>query len=135
MTVRWLTVAVFLVGAGCTGLPDSVTDRPNLPACAQEEDIFLPPGQGPGDDAEAALMAIDCVTSASEAGKLAELDFTLMGTEGERYRAIVQVLGTSNIDYFREFDSGWGIYEDCRDIAFPEPGIPEPIECESITLP
>lgn len=133
--MSWLALAIFLFGAGCTGLPDSVADRPTLPVCAQDENIFLPPGQGPGDDAEAAQMAIDCVMSASEAGKLVELDFTLMGTEGERYHAIVQVLGKSKIDYFRESDFGWEIYENCWGISFPEPGIPEPIKCEAITFP
>lgn len=135
MRVPWLALTALLVG--CAGLPDSVADRPTVPICAEDENIFLPPGQGPGpgDDAEAARKAIDCVLSAAEAGKLAELDFTLMGAEGERYRAIIQVLGTSNIDFFRESDFGWEIYEGCREISFPEPGIPEPIECELITLP
>lgn len=135
MKASWLVLTFVFLVAGCAGLPESVADRPSVPVCAEDEEIFLPPGQGPGDDAEAAQTAIDCIMSAAEAGDPAELDFTLMGAEGQRYRAIIQVLGTSNIDYFRESDFGWEIYEDCQEISFPEPGIPEPIECEATTLP
>jgi hypothetical protein len=131
-----MALAVLVLGA-CTAVPDAVSERPSLPSCAPDEEIFFPPGQGPGpgDDAEAALRAIDCLTSAWESGQEAELEFTLMGTEGQEYRAIIQVLGVSSVDYFRESDGGWEFYAGCSNISFPEPGIPEPIKCESTTLP
>lgn len=124
-----------LVLGGCTAIPKAVSERPSVPLCAPNEEIFLPPGQSPDGDAEAAVLAMDCVTSASKSGEAAELDFTLMGTEGEENRAIIQVREDSLVDYFRQSDSGWEIYLGCSEISFPDPGIPEPIKCDSITLP
>lgn len=69
-----MALAVLVLGS-CTAVPDAVSERPSLPSCAPDEEIFLPPGQGPGrgDDAEAALLAIDCLKSAWESGQEAEL--------------------------------------------------------------
>lgn len=129
-----MALAVLVLG-GCTDVSEAVLVRPSLESCAPEEEIFLLPGQGLGDNAEAALLAIDCLESAWDSGDAVELDFTLLGTEGQEYRAIIQVLGDSTVDYFRETDEGWATYVGCWNISFPEPGIPDPIKCESTTMP
>lgn len=132
-----LVALAVLVLAGCTPEPNAVSERPSLPSCSPDEAIFLPPGQGVGavDDPDAALLAIRCLESAWKLGEARELDFTLMGVEGQGYRAIVQVFDDSTVDYLREWDEGWEIYVGCSGIAFPQPGVPDPINCESITLP
>ncbi len=131
-----MAVAALVVGS-CTPVPDTVSERPDLPSCSPNEKIFLPPGQGPGpdDDAGAASLAIECLTSAWKSGDAAELNFTLMGAEGQQYRAIIQVLDDSTVNYFHELDRGWATYEGCWNISFPEPGIPDPIKCAAITPP
>jgi hypothetical protein len=133
MRATLLVLAIWLAG-GCTAVPDAVTERPDLPSCAPDEAIFLPPGQGVGDvdDPEAALRAIDCINSAWEAGEAMELEFTLMGVEGQEYRAIIQVFADSSVDYFTKTDEGWAAYLGCWSIAFPDPGVPDPIKCEEI---
>ncbi len=65
-----------------------------------------------------------------ENGEPAELEFVLMGVEGEEYQAIVQVFDDDTVDYFRENDWGWELHVGCRGISFPEPGIPEVNACE-----
>jgi hypothetical protein len=96
--------------------------------------VYLPAGQGPGDDAQVSLQALDCLTSSLDNERQAELAFTLMGAEGERYQAILQSPGDGNVNYFRENDWGWEVYLGCAKLSLPEPVIPEVAECDSVDV-
>lgn len=127
-------VAVAVLFAACGGVPAEVADRPIVPACDINGVVYLPPGQGPGDDIANGTAAVRCLDSAWTTGEPAELEFILMGTEGEQYQAIVQVMGGSIVNYYRENDWGWEIHLGCSEFSLVEPGIPEVAGCASQKL-
>jgi len=63
--------------------------------------VYVPPRQGPTDSAAASRRAIECFEDAVEAQEPRELEFVLMGTEGEEFDAVLQTQGGS-VDYYRE---------------------------------
>ncbi len=80
-------------------------------------------------------MAIECFQTARDQGRSVELRFVLLGTEGQRYDALVQTLEAKRVNYFREHDDGWEGSLGCEVLTWPEPGIPEVSGCEEVVLP
>ena len=123
-----------LLASGCSGTPESVSTRTSLPTCNEDADVYLPAGQGPGDNEQVSLQALDCFTASLDSDQRAELAFILMGAEGERYQAILQSPGDGKVNYFRENDWGWEVYLGCAEFSLPEPRIPEVAECDSVDI-
>lgn len=129
----WLIVALLV--AGCSAaVPEAVESRPELPGCAPNGDVFVPIRQGPEEFESQSGDAIECFLSSAESGEPAELEFILLGTEGEEYRSILQTLEDGTVNYFRENDWGWELYLGCSEFSMPDPGIPEVSSCESTEI-
>ena len=124
--------ALAMLLAGCGGVPAVVESRPELPDCAQDLEVYLPVRQGPDGSEEQSQSALDCFLAETALGEQAELEFILMGTEGEEYRSVIQTFEDGTIDYYRENDHGWEIYLGCSQLTVPEPGIPEVGGCDSV---
>lgn len=125
----WLAVALLV--AGCSAVPEAVESRPELPRCAPNGDVFLPVSQGPDEFESQSGDAVECFLVSADNGGPAELEFILLGTEGEEYRSILQTFEDGTVDYFRENDWGWELYRGCLEFSLPDPGIPEVSGCES----
>jgi hypothetical protein len=109
-------VVLVLVAAGCGGVtPVVVSERPNLESC-QEGEVFIPIRQGPAGSEARSQAALDCFMKHHESGAPVELAFTLMGTEGDRFEAILQTLPGGKIDYFTNTD-GWTIHQQCETVS------------------
>ena len=137
MAIRSLVVALVAVSsAGCVALPDEVANRPDLPGCHGEGMVYVPPRQGPADSEAASMRAIDCFEAAVEARESRELDFTLMGTEGDEFDAVLQTQD-GIVDYYRE--SGivgeWQIFTGCVDFSFDPQSFPNVANCGGTRAP
>jgi hypothetical protein len=128
----WPLIA--LIVAGCSTAPEAVESRPELPRCGPNEDVYLPISQGPDEFESQSSDALECFLSSLEVGEQAEMEFILLGAEGEEYRAILQAFEDETVDYFRENDWGWEIYEGCSGFSLPEPGIPDVSSCDSTDI-
>ncbi len=136
MRRTWLVgLAAVMILGGCAGIPETVSTRPTTPVCDENADVFLPPRQAPEISQQISLQALDCFTSSLDTGRQAELDFTLLGTEGERYQAILQALGDGTVNYFRESDRGWELHLRCSRFFLSAPLIPKVDGCDSVQLP
>ena len=116
--------------SACSSVPDVVTNRDKLPECTTDE-VYAPPQQGPSNATDASTQAFDCFVQANDALQPVELAFTLLGTEGERYQAILQTTDAGTINYYREIDDGWEIYENCIQFEIISPGVPTVSQCEN----
>jgi len=125
---------VALLVVGCAAAPEGVASRPDIPKCAPNQDVFLPVFQGPDEFESQSSEALDCFLSSLESGEAAELEFTLLGVEGEEYRSVLQTFEDGTVDFFRENDWGWELYEGCSEFSLPEPGIPSVTSCDSTEI-
>lgn len=121
-------VALSMTLTACSQVPQEVKSRDRLPACTRE-DVYAPPQQGPEDREDDSIEAFECFAEANSALEPAEIEFTLLGTEGERYQAILQTTSDGTVNYFRELDSGWELATGCTSFEFLEPGIPMVSNC------
>lgn len=126
----WL--AAPLAGAllvGCSpSMPQQVAERVDLPDCGTGE-VYAPPRQGPSDTEDASTAGFECLASAHANQEPAELEFVLLGTEGQRYTAILQTLDNGTVDYFREWDGGWEVQTGCEEFGIDEIGFPWVEQC------
>lgn len=134
MVMSWVRLGmVAVVLASCSALPNSIPEvvatRHRLPACGEPGEVFLPIQQGPEATRGASLAAIACFQSNVAAQRGAELEFTLLGIEGQQFRAILQVLDDGTVNYFREVERGWEFHLGCSDFSMPAPGIPRVANC------
>lgn len=127
-----LVVAILL--AACRSAPPVVESRPDLPDCAEGQEVYLPVRQGPDVAEEPSQRAINCFLAETALGEEAELEFILLGTEGEEYRSILQTFEDGTVDYFRENDWGWEIYLRCKELTVEVPEIPEVGGCDSVEV-
>lgn len=132
--VKSSLIAAFLV-VSCSGAaPEVVESRPEVPSCAPNGEVYIPILQGPAESESHSADAIECLLTSAENGDPAELEFTLVGTEGEEYRSILQTLEDGTVNYFRESDWGWELYLGCPEFSMPDPGIPQVSGCESTDI-
>jgi hypothetical protein len=94
--------------------------------------VYLPVRQGPEPLEAHSQEALACFVTATETGEETELEFILMGTEGEEYRSILQTFEDGTIDYHRQNDWGWEIYLGCSQLTVGVPEIPEVTDCDSV---
>jgi hypothetical protein len=121
--------------AACSGaVPSIVETRPNLSDCAQGQEVYLPVRQGPDASEDQSQTALACFLDEVALGEEAELEFILIGTEGEEYRSILQKFADGTLDYFRENDWGWEIYLECTQFLVEVPEIPEVSGCDSVEI-
>lgn len=118
---------------GACGAPDFVEDRVQLDSCSPDEPVFVPVAQGPDAAEPRSQAALDCFTSAADDGRAVEFAFLLIGTEGERYEAVLQTMSDRTVSYYRETDQGWIGYETCASLEWPEPGVPTVADAPSNT--
>ncbi len=121
-------VALSMTLTACSQVPLEVKSRDRLSACTRE-DVYAPPQQGPEVSEDDSIEAFECFAEANFAREPAEIEFTLLGTEGERYQAILQTTSEGTVNYFRELDSGWELATGCKRFEFLEPGIPMVSDC------
>jgi hypothetical protein len=124
---------VVLVTAAVWGFADNPragTVRSDRGDCTGEHIVYAPPRQGPDESERASVEAFECFESARLSGEPTEIDFILLGTEGEHYRANLRSTGDGEVDYERENDWGREVYRGCADYEMVDPGIPEVGRCE-----
>jgi len=112
-----LAISLLTVACSASSVPDAATSRPDLPRCLEQAQVYLPVTQGPEEGRETTQHALDCFWSDVVAGQPVELEFTLLGTEGEEYQAVIQHLEDGTVNYFRETDGGWVISIGCSDLV------------------
>ncbi len=127
-------VAIALVFGACTEalghLPSFVADRPATEAdCGPNQPVYLPARQAPEERVDESFLALKCMLTEIRNTRSAELQFILLGTEGERYDAYLQSHADGTLNYYRETVDGWIGHEGCRGIEWPEPGIPRVGAC------
>lgn len=88
----------------------------------------------PGEFESQSSDALDCFLSSLEIGERVEMEFTLLGAEGEECRSILQAFEDGTVDYFRENDWGWEVYDGWSEFSLPEPRVPEVSSCDSTEI-
>lgn len=126
---RWLCMfaaSSAILVAACTGTPSFIVDREPLPSCNRtEHTIYLPAQQGPDADEEASERAVACMLDRWQEREPAELVFVLVGLEGDRYDALLQI-ADGEASLLREgHDPSVG----CRSLGLADPGIFELKDC------
>ena len=111
-------VVGLLIAAGGSGLPQEVAGRPVVASCNEPgDDIYLPATQGPVEAQAASQAAIDCILASYDSVTAREADFVLLGTEGAKFRTIVQTLADGTVNLYWG-TSGWDIYEGCDTLNY-----------------
>jgi hypothetical protein len=82
------------------------------------------------------MRAVECFEAAVEAQEPRELQFVLMGTEGEEFDAVLQTQD-GRVDYYRE--SGivgeWQIFIGCIEFSFDPQSFPDVANCGGSQAP
>lgn len=129
--MRRLWIATLLVVVGCAASAGFPT-RPDLPDCAPDQQVYLPARQGPDEFEAQSNEALDCFMTGVEDSEPAELEFILLGVEGQEYRSLLQSLDDGTVNFIRKTDRGQETHLGCSDFSVPEPGIPEVGNCDSV---
>lgn len=125
----WLVAAMVLVLSGCLDAEETMSTRPDLPACPEGGEISIPAASEEADE------ALQCLLSNHVASEAIELKFNLF-EDGTEYQGILQTLDEGTVNYFREYaNGGWGFHVRCESFQLPDGGIPLVDDCETEYIP